>query len=301
MLTGDHVLTATAIARELELAPHEVHARFTPADKLELVAALQRAGEIVAVTGDGVNDAPALRQADVGIAMGASGTEAAREASSLVITDDDFATIVAAVEEGRRIAGNLRSFLAFLLSANLGEVLLFAVAIGSGLGPPLTVVQVLAVNLLTDGPPAIALARDPAGSHARPERGRLFGRGYAVALVVMGLLVGLAALVAFLVVRELRPEAAQTASFATVALAELALVFSCRSVRLPSWRLPPNRDLHLAVAFSLVVVAALVYLPLLQEAMGTVALTLGEVALVAALAVAPALLTELGKAVGRHG
>ena len=104
--------------------------------------------------------------------MGASGTEAAREASSLVITDDDFATIVAAVEEGRRIAGNLRSFLAFLLSANLGEVVLFAVAIGAGLGPPMTVVQVLAVNLLTDGPPAIALARDPAGSHARPERGR---------------------------------------------------------------------------------------------------------------------------------
>ena len=177
MLTGDHALTAAAIAVELELEPSAVHARFTPADKLELVAALQRAGEVVAVTGDGVNDAPALRQADVGIAMGASGSEAAREASSLVITDDDFATIVAAVEEGRRIAGNLRSFLAFLLSANLGEVALFAVAIGAGLGPPLTVVQVLAVNLLTDGPPAIALARDPAGSHARPERGRLFGRG----------------------------------------------------------------------------------------------------------------------------
>ena len=230
MLTGDHPLTAAAIARELALPPDAVHARFTPADKLELVAALQRAGEVVAVTGDGVNDAPALRQADVGIAMGASGTEAAREASSLVITDDDFATIVAAVEEGRRIAGNLRSFLAFLLSANLGEVLLFAVAIGVGLGPPMTVVQVLAVNLLTDGPPAIALARDPAGSQARPERGRLFGRGYATALVVMGMLVGLAALVAFLVVRELRPEAAQTAAFATVALAELALVFSCRSV-----------------------------------------------------------------------
>ena len=230
MLTGDHPLTAAAIARELALPPDAVHARFTPADKLELVAALQRAGEVVAVTGDGVNDAPALRQADVGIAMGASGTEAAREAASLVITDDDFATIVAAVEEGRRIAGNLRSFLAFLLSANLGEVLLFAVAIGVGLGPPMTVVQVLAVNLLTDGPPAIALARDPAGSHARLERGRLFGRAYATALVVMGMLVGLAALVAFLVVRELRPEAAQTAAFATVALAELALVFSCRSV-----------------------------------------------------------------------
>lgn len=300
MLTGDHALTAAAVAAELELDPSAVHARFTPADKLELVAALQRAGEVVAVTGDGVNDAPALRQADVGIAMGASGTEAAREASSLVITDDDFATIVAAVEEGRRIAGNLRSFLAFLLSANLGEVAVFAVAIGAGLGPPMTVVQVLAVNLLTDGPPAIALARDPAGSYVRPERGRLFGRGYAAALVVMGLLVGLAALGAFLVVRELRPQAAQTAAFATVALSELALVFSCRSVRLPSWRLPPNRHLHLAVAFSLVVVVVLVYVPFLHEPMGTVALSPGEAILVAGLALVPAFLTEAAKHVGRR-
>ena len=301
MLTGDHALTAAAIAGQLELEPDAVYARFTPADKLELVAALQRAGGVVAVTGDGVNDAPALRQADVGIAMGTSGTEAAREASSLVITDDDFATIVAAVEEGRRIAGNLRSFLAFLLSANLGEVALFAVAIGAGLGPPMTVVQVLAVNLLTDGPPAIALARDPAGSHARPERGRLFGRGYAAALVVVGILVGLAALVAFLVVRELRPEAAPTAAFATVALSELALVFSCRSVRLPSWRLPPNRHLHLAVALSLVVVVALVYAPFIQEPMGTVALSLGEAILVVGLALVPAFLTEVAKRVGRRG
>ncbi len=300
MLTGDHALTAAAIAGQLELEPAAVHARFTPGDKLRLVAELQQAGEIVAVTGDGVNDAPALRQADVGIAMGGCGTEAAREASSLVITDDDFATIVAAVEEGRRIAGNLRSFLAFLLSANLGEVALFAVAIGAGLGPPMTVVQVLAVNLLTDGPPAIALARDPAGSHARIERGRLFGRGYAAALVVMGLLVGLAALVAYLVVREWRTEAAPTAAFATVALAELALVFSCRSVRLPSWRLPPNRFLHWAVLGSLLVVVLLVYMPFLQEPMGTVALTLEEVALVLGLALAPAVLMEVAKAVGRQ-
>lgn len=300
MLTGDHPLTAASIARELELEPDAVYARFTPADKLELVAALQRDGEVVAVTGDGVNDAPALRQADIGIAMGASGTEAAREASSLVLTDDDFATIVAAVEEGRRIAGNLRAFLAFLLSANLGEVLLFAVAIGAGLGPPMTVVQVLAVNLLTDGPPAIALARDPAGSHVRPERGQLFGRGYAAALIAMGMLVGIAALVAFLLVRELRPQAATTAAFATVALAELALVFSCRSVRLPSWRLPPNRHLHVAVAFSFAVVVALVYVPLLQNPMGTVALSLGEAFLVTGLALVPAFLSEVGKAVRRR-
>jgi P-type Ca2+ transporter type 2C len=299
MLTGDHELTAAAIAGELGLPPERVHARFTPADKLALVAALQREGAVVAVTGDGVNDAPALRQADVGVAMGRSGTEAAREASSLVLTDDDFATIVAAVEEGRRIAGNVRAFLAFLLSANLGEVLVFAVAIAAGLGPPLTVVQVLAVNLLTDGPPAVALARDPAGSRARVDRGRLFGPGYAAALAAMGVLVGLVSLAAFLAVRQLQPDAAQTAAFATIALAELALVFTCRSVDLPSWRLPPNPALRGAVVFSLLVVVALVYAPFLQEPLGTVALHPAEALLAVLLAVVPAAATEAGKAVVR--
>jgi cation-transporting ATPase F len=134
ILTGDHPATAHAIGRALRLPSDRVFARISPADKLELVRRLQRSGEVVVVTGDRVNDAPALRQANVGIAMGGSGTEAAREAADIVLTDDDFSTIVAAVREGRRVGDNVRKFVAFLLSANLGEVLLFAAAVGAGLG-----------------------------------------------------------------------------------------------------------------------------------------------------------------------
>ena len=203
VLTGDHPVTAAAIARALQLGDHEpltgaaisemdddtlreatrehaVFARVTPADKLRLVEVLQASGHVVAVTGDGINDTPALRRADVGVAMGLSGTEAAREAAEIVLTNDDFSTIVRAVHEGRRIDENVRKFVAFLLSANLGEVILFGIAVLAGLGVPMTVVQVLAVNLLTDGLPAVALSRDPAspGVMRRGPRGlgALFSR-----------------------------------------------------------------------------------------------------------------------------
>ena len=297
MLTGDHPRTARAIGHQLGLADDEVVARCTPADKLELVEELEAAGEIVVVTGDGVNDAPALRRAHVGVAMGRGGTEAAREASSIVLTDDNFATIVAAVREGRRIAGNVRSFLAFLLSANVGEVVLFAVAVAAGLGAPMTVVQVLTVNLLTDGLPAIALARDPAGRHAyRHGSDELLGTRVWRALLAIGAVVGLAALAAFLVVRELRPEAAQTAAYATIALAELVFVFSCRSELRPAWRLPRNRHLEAAVLGSLGLLLATVYVPALHAPFGTVSLTPDELAVVLLLAVIPALVAEGAKA-----
>ena len=258
ILTGDHPVTATAIARALELPDgvpltglqlealddaelgraiqdHSVFARVTPADKLRLVEALQRAGHVVAVTGDGINDTPALRRADVGVAMGGSGTESAREAADVVLTDDDFATIVAAIHEGRRIADNIRNFVAFLLSANLGEVVLFAIAIIAGIGAPMTVVQVLTVNLLTDGLPAVALSRDPASvptARSRP-RGHdsLFPRPLQLALVLMGLAVGLAATAAYVIGRALEPDAAQTMAFAT--LATPSSCSSSRSARAP--------------------------------------------------------------------
>ncbi len=299
ILTGDHPATARAIGRELSLPEGSIHARITPADKLRLVEALQAREEVVAVTGDGVNDAPALRRADVGVAMGRSGTEAAREAADIVLTDDHFATIVAAIREGRAISDNIRKFVAYLLSANLGEVALFAIAIPAGLGIPMTVVQVLVINLLTDGLPAVALTRDPTSPDTMtrpPDRGRnLFSRSRWAALGLIGLLVGSVALGAFLIGRPAGSEYAQTMAFASIALAELVLVFSLRSDTLPAWQAPANRYLVAGSGLSATIVVLALYLPALHGALGTVSLSGRDLALVVLLALIPAAGTELIK------
>jgi Ca2+-transporting ATPase len=300
MVTGDHPRTARTIARALGLPESAVSARATPQDKLRLVEGLQHRGEVVAVTGDGINDAPALRRADVGIAMGRTGTEAAREAAAVVLTDDEFATIVAAIAGGRRIGDNIKKVVAFLLSANLGEVLLFAVAVTAGLGVPMAVIQVLLVNLVTDGLPALALARDPASAETMtrpPHRERaLFDRREWMGLAFVGGLVGTVALAAFLLGRTTDTAHAQTMAFSTVALAELVFAFSCRSWLLPPWRLPANWWLVAAVVSSSAVVLIAVFVHPLHGPFKTVSLTGGEFALVLALAAVPAAVTEAVKA-----
>jgi calcium-translocating P-type ATPase len=307
MLTGDHPATARTIGHALGLDDDAVVARASPAHKLRLVEQLQGRGEVVAVTGDGVNDAPALRRADVGVAMGRSGTEAAREAAAIVLTNDDFATIVAAVEEGRRIGDNIRKFVAFLLSANLGEVLVFAVAIIAGLGAPLAVIQVLMVNLVTDGLPALALARDPASARTMtspPRRGtRLFDPTMWFALGVIGVLVGAATLAAFAAGRAFGGDVAQTMAFATLALSELALVFAIRSPQVQAWQLARNAWLFWSAVGSATLVGAVVYLPWAHGAFATHSLGAFEAIVSAALALVPLVVVEVGKALvaRRHG
>jgi Ca2+-transporting ATPase len=234
--------------------------------------------------------------------MGLAGTEAAREAADLVLTDDDFATIVAAIREGRAITDNIRKFVAFLLSANLGEVALFAVAITAGFGVPMTVVQVLLINVLTDGLPAIALARDPASPATMrrpPERGsRLFPPRAWAALCGIGAVIGLVAWAAFLIGDG--GDEARTMAFATVALAELGLVFSVRSPIRPAWHAPSNPYLVGSVVLSTAVVAACIYGSALNDAVGTVPLGGAELGVVVLLAVVPFAAVEAGKAVLRR-
>ena len=292
MVTGDYPQTAKAIAAELGLEGDEVltgvqieemsqeelacslgrtsvFARVSPEHKLRIVEALRSRGQIVAMTGDGVNDAPALRSADIGVAMGLSGTEVAKGASDMVLADDNFATIVAAIEEGRVIFENIRKAVIYLLSCNVGELLLFFLAIISGLPGPLVPVQILLVNLVTDGLPALALGVEPKEKNImdlppRDPKEGILSRPIVFRLLIVGSLIALAALVPFVLLKpDEDPALARTAAFATLAFAELWRSLSNRSERVPWWRMPffGNPKLLLAILSSAAIILAVLYLP----------------------------------------
>jgi Ca2+-transporting ATPase len=300
MITGDHPLTARAVASELgiltngrvisgqeldEMAPAdlardlddiEVFARVSPANKLQVVTGLQEAGHLVAMTGDGVNDAPALKKADIGVAMGITGTDVSKEAAAMTLTDDNFASIVAAVEEGRGVFGNIKKYLMYLLSSNVGEMLLMVGATLAGLPLPLTAVQILYVNLVTDGLPALALAVDPPESDLmrrpprNPRRG-IFTRPVVALITAGGLWSTVVNLSLFVWALGSGRTLAQamTLTFLSLVLIQFFKAYNFRSERHSVARRPfANRWLNLSIGFEVLLLPLIMYVPFLSDAFG---------------------------------
>ncbi|MBB6452981.1 Ca2+-transporting ATPase [Salirhabdus euzebyi] len=324
MITGDHAHTAQAIAKQLNLLPKDgkvldgyqisnmsdgqlgsiindvyVFARVSPQHKLRIVKAFQDQGHVVAMTGDGVNDAPAIKASDIGISMGKSGTDVTKEASSLILMDDHFATIKSAIEEGRNIYENIRKFIRYLLASNVGEILVMFFAMLLGMPLPLVPVQILWVNLVTDGLPALALGLDKPEKDVmtRPPRHpkeSIFARGLGAKIISRGILIGLVTLVAFMFAYYKHPnnlEYAQTIAFTTLVMAQLIHVFDCRSDRSVFSRNPfGNLYLVGAVISSILLLLAVVYYEPLQPIFHTVDLPIQEWVFIVALSLIPTFL-----------
>jgi Ca2+-transporting ATPase len=327
MITGDHPLTARAIAGELGLtrgeviagpelarlsdadlerrAPEvDVFARISPADKLRIVGAYQKHGHVVAMTGDGVNDAPALKKADIGIAMGVTGTDVSKEAAGMTLTDDNFASIVGAVEEGRRIFANIKKYLMYLLSSNVGEIGLMAGAALMGLPLPLSAVQILYVNLATDGLPALALALDPPDDDLmrrppRAARAGIFTRPVVTLILAGGVWSALLNLAVFAwALGSGRSQAeAMTMCFVSLVLVQFVKAYAFRSDTHSILHRPfANRWLDLAVAWEVALLVLIVHVPALHRPFGTFALPLVDWVVVGAAALTVAPVLEAAKA-----
>ena len=328
MITGDHKLTALAVARqlgmlrpgdlaltgeELDFLPQElleqevekvsVYARVTPEHKMRIVRAWQRRGQVVAMTGDGVNDAPALKAADIGCAMGRSGTDVAKGAADMVLTDDNFTTIVQAVEEGRGIFANIRKAIHYLLSCNIGEIAAVALATALDLPrTPLTPVQLLWLNLVTDSLPALALGVEPVEEGVmeegpRPARAGLFTKAFSLRLAWQGLLVGAVTLCAWAMGWSMAADGgalAGTMAFATLTLCQLFHAFDVRSDRrtVAELGLTSNRAMVKAFLVGLVLLLSALVFPPLRLVFGTVAMPLGAWGRVLLLSLVPAAVSE---------
>ena len=333
MITGDHPLTASAVASELgilnsgrlmigaeldgieedEFSPLvetiEVYARVSPAHKLRVLTALKERGHIAAMTGDGINDAPALKKADIGIAMGITGTDVTKEAAAMTLTDDNFASIVAAVEEGRGIFSNIKKYLMYLLSSNIGEIGLMAGATVAGLPLPLSAVQLLYVNLATDGLPALALAVDPPEKDLMKRRPRdprtgIFTRPVVMLMVVGGLWSTVINLGLFMwALNSGRSvQEAMTMTFVSLVLIQFFKAYNFRSDRHSVLRRPfANKWLNIAILWELFMLGLILYVPFLANVFGTLALPLRDWLIIVAAALTVSPILELAKWMERRG
>jgi P-type Ca2+ transporter type 2C len=335
MVTGDYAATAAAVAREIGiLRPngrvisgaeieamddealrkiiHEVDvcARVAPSHKVRIVEALKARGEVVSMTGDGVNDAPALKRANIGVAMGITGTDVTKQTADMVLTDDNYVSIVSAIEQGRIIYSNIRKFVYFLISCNLAEIAIIFLATLFGWPSPLTAIQLLWLNLLTDGAPALALGMEKGDPDImerppRPPQEPVINREMLIGTAVQTVAITSAVLIAYW--RGMMWEASQgmaadvvtaeTMAFVTLILSELFRAYTSRSERYPLFKLGvfTNKYMQYAVGFSILLLLPVVYIPALQPIFGTVSLTLAEWELIIPLVMIPAVANEVQK------
>ncbi len=331
MITGDHVVTASAIARELgilsddsqaitgtELAKlsdqelydsihhYRVYARVTPSDKIRIVKAWQQAGQVVAMTGDGVNDAPALKASDIGCAMGITGTDVAKGVADMTLTDDNFATIVTAVKEGRGIYDNIRKSVHFLLSCNLGEIVTVFIAMLVFKESPLLPIQLLWINLVTDSLPAIALGMEPVEYDIMKRRPRdknesIFSHGLGLKAVLQGVMIGILTLIAYYIGSRVLENKSillgESMAFATLALAQLVHAFNIRSPH-SLFKVGFHTNKYMIGAFfaSLLLMLSVLFVPPLMEIF-EVKYMYGQWGIIAILSVAPLVIVEIAKGI----
>jgi Ca2+-transporting ATPase len=330
MITGDYPNTARAIAADIglldegfnvltgaelnklddaEMQKEVVHtgvfARVSPQHKVRIVQAFRSIGEVVAMTGDGVNDAPSIKQADIGVAMGITGTDVAKETADMVLTDDNYASIVSAVEQGRVIYSNIRKFVFYLLSCNLAEIAVIFIATLVGLPSPLTAIQLLWLNLITDGAPALALGVEKGDPDImlrppRPPSEPIINRVMQLGILVQTLAITSVTLFAYWV--GLQPgiddiETAKTMAFVTLSFSELLRAFTARSEFYPILKIGifGNKSMNWAVLSSLFLLSAVVYVPFLQPIFDTIPLGISEWRYILPLLAVPALAAEATK------
>lgn len=330
MITGDYKNTAAAIAEELDLLSPggrvltgaeldqlddetfidiveevEVYARVSPQHKVRIVEALKKRGHIVAMTGDGVNDAPALKRANIGVAMGITGTDVSKETADMVLTDDNYASIVSAVEEGRIIYSNIRKFVYYLLSCNVGEILIIFLAMLAGWPVPLTAIQLLVLNLVTDGAPALALGLEKGDpdimkrSPRRPDE-PVINREMVRGIIIQSIAITSATLLAFWTGLRRFPHnvtVAQTMAFATLSISELFRAYTSRTERHSLWSIGvfSNKWMQWAVLASVLIVLTIIYVPPLDPIFDTAFLGLREWLVMAPLILVPAVAAEANK------